>query len=334
MLDLIGQVVRRASAGEPVAVCVVARTRGSTPQKAGAAMLVLQSGQTLGTLGGGCVEAEVRTRALELISARESRLLTFRLDQDYGWDDGLVCGGVMEIAVQTVASAEDAATWEAAASDLRRGREAHVVMKVRNEANEVVTAAHRFDPTPRLVIAGAGHVGGALASVAHTIGFDVTAIDDRPDCVSADRFPHAERIVGDIESELRRLSPGPHTYVVIVTRGHRHDAAALAAIVGSSARYIGLIGSRRKAITILESLRAEGVPAEQLARVHTPIGLRIGAVTPGEIAVSIAAEIVAVRRDAELVRGHSMRLSEPHLALALGESSVTAMEVAPAEAHA
>ena len=122
-------------------------------------------------------------------------------------------------------------------------------------------------------------------------------IDDRADCASSERFPSAERlIVGEIETELARFPIDAATYVVIVTRGHRHDGKALSAVVNSPAKYVGLIGSKRKVITIFGDLVSQGVAVEKLARVHAPIGLNIGAITVPEIAISIAAELVAVRR--------------------------------------
>ncbi|MEM6315432.1 MAG: XdhC family protein, partial [Planctomycetota bacterium] len=193
MLELLDEVVKRTAAGEAVGVCMVAATRGSTPQKSGAVMLVLENGATLGTLGGGCVEAEVRTRAQELMRRNESRTLTFKLDGDYGWDDGLVCGGSMDVAVAT---AHDSTAYADVIDAVNRGESATL---------RVVDAEHVVEPPPRLVIAGAGHVGQALAAIAGPAGFDVTVIDDRPDCANADRFPDAHRIVGDIERELRRL---------------------------------------------------------------------------------------------------------------------------------
>ena len=311
MLDLLHELLRRVDAGEAVGACVVARTRGSTPQKAGALMLVLSDGRTLGTLGGGCVEAEVRVRALRLMLAGRSRLMTFKLDADYGWDDGLVCGGTMHIAVETVTSP---GKWRGVADDLAAGRSARLEMTVPDEGGEAVAFAHEVAPAPRLVVAGAGHVGGALAGIAAGLGFELTVIDDRPDYLSPERFPGATLVAGDIERALRRLPLGPHSYVVIVTRGHRHDAAALAAVVSSPAKYVGLIGSKRKLATILQRLRDDGVPRADLARVHSPVGLDIGAVTPAEIAVSIAAELVAVRRGvAAGGGGGSMRLTESQL---------------------
>src|SRR5438874_10443334 len=102
------ELIRRCEAGERVALCTVVAARGSTPQAAGARMLLLGDGKTIGTLGGGCVEAEVRVRAIQVLNARASQLLTFKLDHDYGWDDGLICGGAMDVYVQTICSREDA----------------------------------------------------------------------------------------------------------------------------------------------------------------------------------------------------------------------------------
>lgn len=316
MTELMREMVRRTGAGEPCAVCLLARTAGSTPQKTGAVMLVFPSGEIRGTIGGGCVEAEVRTEALRrLARAAETgpdgshdALLRFALDQDYGWDDGLICGGVMFVAVQVLDTPAKAEPWRDAAATLSAGRTARVGLRVPDAEGRAVELTHEQAPDPTLVIAGAGHVGGALAAVAGPMGFAVTVIDDREDAVSEERFPGARRIVGPIADTLGGLELGEHHYVVIVTRGHRRDGEALGAVVGSSATYVGLIGSRRKILAIHRSLRDDGVSHEQLTRVRAPIGLRIGAVSPEEIAVSIAAELVAVRRGADPEAAGSMRL--------------------------
>ncbi len=324
MRELLEDITRRAQAGEAVAVCVVVRTRGSTPQKAGATMLVLQSGRTLGTLGGGCVEAEVSSRALRLMQAGEvtfrGRLLTFKLDHDYGWDDGLVCGGSMDVAVQIIATPDEAAPWHQAREALAAGRQAIIAIQAPDDAGQLQRFDHVIDPPPSLVIAGAGHVGTALAQIAHALAFDVTVIDDRADYASPQRLAHARCVVGAIDVELTRMRIHEQTYVVIVTRGHRHDAAALKAVIDSPARYIGLIGSRRKIITILEGLREDGVAPQRLTRVHAPIGLAVGAVTPAEIAVSIAAELIAVHRGVDAAATGSMRLDPAHLAHVLAKA--------------
>ena len=152
-------------------------------------------------------------------------------------------------------------------------------------------------PPPVLLIVGAGHVGQALARLAADVGFRVDVIDDRGDHLSAERFPTVRaRHVGDIDAELARYPLDADTFVAVITRGHRHDAAALDRVIRRPHRYVGLIGSRRKVKAIFDELHAAGVGAEALARVHGPIGLDVGAETVPEIALSIAAELVAVRR--------------------------------------
>lgn len=290
-------------AGRPVALCTVIRTRGSTPQAPGATMLVRADGKTLGTLGGGCVEAEVRKRAFEMLRANQSGLLDFTLDHDYGWDDGLICGGRMFIGVMPMSRETDAAPYRAALAATRERKPAAFPIVIDNAADQGAAPRRErytvhLEVPPTLLIAGAGHVGQALARLAVDLDFHVVVIDDRADYASRERFDsRVELIVGDIAAALRSRAIDPGCYVVIVTRGHQNDEQALDAVIRSPAGYIGLIGSRRKSRLIFDDLRAAGVPDELLSRVHTPIGLPINAVTVPEIAVSIAAELVRMRRN-------------------------------------
>jgi xanthine dehydrogenase accessory factor len=313
MLELLNQILERIDHGQRLAVCALVKTRGSTPQKSGALMVVLANGKTLGTIGGGCVEAEVRTRALQQISIGTSLLLSFNLDHDHGWDDGLVCGGVMTVALHLVNNAHDASAYRDTRDQLVRGESAALRIALIPPGEEPQHFSLPMEPAPRLIIAGAGHVGAALASMARLIDFAVTVIDDRPDYASIERFPGAICKVGPVESELASIAIDTRTYIVIVTRGHRRDALALGAVINTPAAYLGLIGSKRKIITIFQELKSQGVSFDQLQRVHGPIGLDIGAVTPAEIAASIAAELIAVRR---AVSGHhfgAMRLTADQL---------------------
>jgi len=258
-------------------------------------MALRPDGTSTGTLGGGCVEAEVTRRALALLHRGESALLDFTLDHDYGWDDGLICGGRMQVAVMPV-GADRVGSFEAALGRVRAGEAACVPVCVTHEGQLLHYRVHLEIP-PTLVIAGAGHVGLALARLARDLDFRVVVIDDRADFASRARFGEGvELIVGDISATLRKLEPGPGAYVVIVTRGHRHDQAALEAVIRRPVAYLGMIGSRRKSRMILRDLAESGVERAWIERVHTPIGLAIGAVTVNEIAVSIAAELVQVRR--------------------------------------
>lgn len=294
MFELFDEAARRCAAGERVALCTVIAARGSTPQQRGARMLVLGNGRTLGTLGGGCVEAEVRKRAMEMLLGGQAAgpAMTFKLDHDLGWDDGMWCGGMLDVHVQLL-DAKDAAAMRENADALREGRRARVTIAD-------VDFAEDIEPAPRLLLAGAGHVAQALASLAAQVGFVVTVVDDRGDFASKARFPEARDIlVGDVDLELPKLGIDDNTYIVIVTRGHHRDAAALRAVIASSAKYIGMIGSKRKVRTVLGQLFDEGVSRDLLYNVHAPIGLEIGAISTAEIGVSILAELIAVRRGEE-----------------------------------
>ncbi len=150
---------------------------------------------------------------------------------------------------------------------------------------------------PTLVIVGAGHVGAAVAQLAKTLGFRITVLDDRADFVTPENFPYAdERLAGDLIEKIREIEIAPQTYIVIVTRNHALDPALLGAIVEKDAAYIGMLGSARRAATVLDTLKQRGISATALARVHAPIGIEINAETPQEIAVSIMAEIIQVKR--------------------------------------
>ncbi|CAN5600002.1 hypothetical protein BH10PLA1_BH10PLA1_18940 [soil metagenome] len=276
-------------------------------------MIVTAAGKTFGTLGGGCVEAEVRRVTLGLIEAGESKLLNFKLNHDYGWDDGLICGGVMEILVCVVTSVDESKPFAAIAKAIAAQRPATLELAIPGSDPEK-KYVEELGPPPVLVVAGAGHVGQALGATAAAMGFSVDVIDDRADCANRDRFPAARQlIVGDIEQRLRDYPADENTYFVIVTRGHKHDGRALEAVVNGPANYIGLIGSKSKVKQIFDDLHQRGVAIEKLQRVHAPIGLNIAAVTVPEIAISIAAELVAVRRGRANLAAGPMKISEAEI---------------------
>ena len=153
-----------------------------------------------------------------------------------------------------------------------------------------------LEPAPALYLVGAGHVAFHLAQAAHTVGFRLHVIDDREKFANSERFPHAEEIVVESMPEwLTQAELPPHAYVVILTRGHRHDLEALRALAPKQLRYLGLIGSQAKVARIYEALEGGGISAEKLRKVHAPVGLDLGAVTPQEIAVSILAELIGVK---------------------------------------
>jgi xanthine dehydrogenase accessory factor len=175
------------------------------------------------------------------------------------------------------------------------GRQVHRLDEEAGAAYQVMIEL--FEAPARLVVVGGGHIGLSLAEMGAHVGFSVTVVDDRPEFASRERFPWADEVLcGDLVGVLRNLEITSTSYVVVVTRGHRLDELALRQVVTSPAAYVGMIGSKRRTATVLQHLADDGYPIDALERVHTPIGLDIGAETPEEIAVSILAEIIRVRR--------------------------------------
>jgi xanthine dehydrogenase accessory factor len=258
-------------------------------------MLIRSDFTTAGTLGGGCVENEVRKRAFGHVQQQQSALMEFLLDHDESHDDGLICGGHMTIAMQTI-GAENVRPFREALLGAARRETVEIPLEVHHD-HGLLRYRVRLEPAPVLVIAGAGHVGQAVARLAVDLDFRVVVMDDRADYACPDLFdPRVELMVGDIPRLLREFPLDAGSFVVIVTRGHKHDHTALDAVIRRDVAYLGLIGSRRKSRLIMSDLADDGVTAEQRDRVHTPIGLPIGAITVPEIAVSILAELVQVRR--------------------------------------
>lgn len=294
--QLLTTLVHSVTKGCPVALCVLLATRGSTPQVPGAMMLVHEDGSSEGTIGGGLAEARVIDEATTLVAQRASSVCELDLEHDPEDDDGAICGGHMKVAITTFHEPDQARLAHEALALLEQGESATISIEVA-EQNRPCRYEVRLETRPTLLVAGAGHVGAAVARLAVELGFNTVVFDDREDLLTHDRLPARIRgIHGDMAANLRRWPIDANTYVVIVTRGHQHDETALTAVIDSPARYVGMIGSRRKIRIIFEHLAKIGVAPERLEEVHAPIGLPIGAVTVEEIAVSIAAELVQTRR--------------------------------------
>lgn len=257
-MDLYEEIVALRKAGRRGAVATIVNVRGSIPSFKTAKMLVRDDGSIVGTIGGGCVEAEVWQTAREVMESERPRTLSFDLNNDPKYDTGLVCGGTLEIFIEPIL------------------------------------------PPAELFIFGAGHVASAVYRLARIVGFDVTVIDDRDTYANRERFPEAQQVIAeDFDKAMAEIALSESSFIVIVTRGHRDDMRILRWAVQTSARYIGMIGSKRKTIGIFKELQKEGLSPQLFDRVHAPIGLDIGAVTPEEIAVSIMAELIAKRRNVE-----------------------------------
>lgn len=349
-------VAEHLASNQPMVLATVVRTRGSTPQKTGAKALFLPDGRILGTIGGGCLEAETQRRAMESLRDGQPRLFELNLNDDFGWDDGLICGGTAEVFLNP--NMEDAREVYRRIIAAEESREPCALATVLQSPDSEIVGTHHLVvaggtnssrdlppelrlsverlgtlcmekreplladaakqnlpemclpeslslayvepilPNPVLFIAGAGHVGAALCKLGAQLGFDVVVADDRATFANSERLLGASKILVDSPPEaVRAFTITPETYIVIVTRGHRHDATTLRECVNSEAAYLGMIGSRRKIRMIFDELIAEGLSTEdRLKTVHSPIGLDIGAETVEEIAVSIAAELIQVRK--------------------------------------
>jgi len=256
-MDLFEELVRLRRLGQKCALATIVEARGSIPSYQTAKLLVREDGSIAGTVGGGCVEAEVWNAAREAMQTEKPKRLSFNLGQDAAYDNGLICGGQLEILVEPIL------------------------------------------PQPRAFLFGAGHISRSLSKIASLAGFATVVIDDRESFANRERFPEADEVfAGEYEEVFPKLGVNQTGYLVIVTRGHRDDMRVLRWAVGTAARYIAMIGSRRKVISVVKELEKEGVPPQAFERIHAPMGLDIGAVTPEEIAVSVVAQMIAVRRDA------------------------------------
>jgi xanthine dehydrogenase accessory factor len=257
-MDVYEELVRLRREGQKCALATIVQVRGSIPSYESAKLLVREDGSMVGTVGGGCVEAEVWNAAREVIETEKPRHLTFNLGQDAAYDNGLICGGQLDIFVEPVL------------------------------------------PQPRAFIFGAGHISKSLSKAAALAGFATVVADDRETFANRERFPEADEVfAGEYEEIFSKLAVNETGYLIIVTRGHRDDMRVLRWAVNTPARYIAMIGSRRKVISVIRELEKEGIDRQAFERIHAPMGLEIGAVTPEEIAVSVVAEMIAVRRGAD-----------------------------------
>ncbi len=254
-MDIFEELVRLRRRGEKCALATIVQVNGSIPSFESAKMLVREDGSIVGTIGGGCVEAEVWNAAREVMDSEKPRSLNFNLGQDAAYDNGLICGGQLSVFVEPVV------------------------------------------PAPRAFVFGGGHISKSISKVAAVAGFGSVIVDNREQFANRERFPDAEEVFAEeYEAVFPRLEINSSSYLVIVTRGHRDDMRVLRWAVTTPARYIAMIGSKRKTIAVVKELEKEGVPREAFDRLFAPMGLEIGAITPEEIAISVVAEMIAVRR--------------------------------------
>ena len=256
-MDVYEELLRLRNLGQKCALATIVDVRGSIPSYESAKLLVREDGSMTGTIGGGCVEAEVWNAAREVMETEKPKHMSFNLGQDAAYDNGLICGGQLDVFIEPVL------------------------------------------PIPHAFIFGAGHISKSLSKVASLAGFATVVIDNREAFANRERFPEAAEVYAEEYEELfPKLAINESSYVIIVTRGHRDDMRVLKLAMTTEARYISMIGSKRKVINVIRELEREGIPLEAFERIHAPMGLDIGAISPEEIAISVAAEMIAVRRNA------------------------------------
>jgi len=305
MANFFEQITQALSAGEPFALGLISSLKGSSPQKAGAKALFFADGRIVGTLGGGCLEAEIRDRARRALLTGQAATFDLVLDHDFGWDDGLICGGRVEGLILPRA-AEAAELWrELARRDQPRrwgvASDFSLHQLDLNDAPGTAEASWRYQetvsPAWALWIAGSGHVAQAVAAMTTRVDFEVHVFDDRPTFASDIYFPAETRFhIGAWPDLLRESMPEKPAFGLVVTRGHQRDALVLREWIQRPFEFLGMIGSRRKRRLIFDQfLRDHLATPEQLAQVACPVGLDIQAVSVPEIGVSIVAQLVQQR---------------------------------------
>lgn len=327
-LSVIPRALNWLAEGRSVALATVIQTWGSAPQPVGSQLAVDERGNFLGSVSGGCVEGAVIAEAAEVLAAGTSKILQFGVEDSAAWKVGLACGGTIRIFVEPLGPGEQNGVLHLLADDLEARRRVAVVTElakcnqrlahdpgdlgpdlapalaeafdqdrsiaVEGRSGEVFINV--FNPATRLIVVGAVHVAQALVPLARALGYDVVIVDPRTAFATEERFGDVT-ILGDWPDEaLSRIGLDASTAVAVISHDAKLDDAALIAALRSEAFYIGALGSRKTHAKRVERLREAGLAADDIARIHAPIGLDIGASGAAEIALAIVAEITAVRR--------------------------------------
>ena len=320
MRTILSRALAELNAHRSVVLVTIVAEQGSAPRGPGSQMLVGADGQLTGTIGGGQVERQSELLALSLLKERRSQIQHFALTQAGADSLGMACGGDVTVLFQFI-SPEDAlwrSVLETALAQLTAAQPGWLILRTDGSApalldGEGMALLGSSGTAPlsmrcvlpigeRAVIFGAGHIARALVPLLRSVEFRPVVYDDRPALADPAAFPDAERVVcGDFRNIAGTLPLSPEDYVVVMTSGHLHDLEIQEQILRQELAYVGVIGSRAKIAAVNARLREAGISEEKLCTVHTPVGTPIKAVTPAEIAVSIAGEMIyerACRREA------------------------------------
>lgn len=308
MLEIAGELLTRLRAGQRLAAVTVTAVGSSAPRGVGATMAVTAAGEVIGSISGGCVEGDALMLGLDAIVSDSGRFARFGFTDEIAHAAGLACGGTIEVVAYPV-RAHDPRAIAALESALREDpteiglvvHGADLGRLVAPTAADAGVMTLRHTPRPRLIVLGASEYATALCRVAAVSGFAVTVCDAWAALVTTERFPDATELVVDMPAAFLERESGEwdeRTAVCVLTHDERLDIPALAAALRLPIAFVGALGARATVARRTTLLRAAGINDDDLARLHSPLGLDLGAVTPEETALSILAEIVAARRAA------------------------------------
>ena len=296
------QLVAALAEQRPFTLALISGVKGSSPQRVGAKALFFQDGRIVGTLGGGCLEAEVHARADKALKTGKPETFEMLLDHDFGWDDGLICGGSVSGLILPHA-AQSAELWHTLVNTDKPSRwgvkKDFSIAQAGGDAPEEWLYQETVSPPHALWIAGSGHVAQAVAPLALQLDFEVTVFDDRPELANHGYFPASTKLrVGGWHELLKETMPGQPAFGLIVTRGHQHDALVLTEWIHRPFVFLGMIGSRRKARIIREQFVRQNIASlGDMEKVACPVGMNILAQSTPEIAVSIIAQYIQKRAE-------------------------------------
>jgi xanthine dehydrogenase accessory factor len=330
-VDVYEAIEEYLSQGRRGALATIIRKIGPAPRGEGAKMFIGDDGRIFGTVGGGCVEAEIWQAAKDVTTSQTIKSLHYRMDGKVVENEGMICGGNVDIFLEPVHE-RHRDFYKGIRTLEKSGKNGAIVTSytessftkslvgdggvivgdlvgepLREEVRSCMAGKRPFMDEGRLIepvisssllyLFGAGHVSQYVARVASIAEFEIIVVDDRTDFANAERFPEArEIIVEGFDTVFDHLDFHGNEYVAILTRGHKHDALVLEEVMKKPTRYVGMIGSKRKTKLVFDHLRSKGFGEEALKLVRAPIGLPIQAETPQEIAVSIVAELIEIRR--------------------------------------
>lgn len=299
----LAEILRRDGAA---VLATVVETKGSTPRETGAKMIICRKGEIFGTIGGGAGEAKVIRSAENVFESGEKELVEIDLTSREA--EG-ICGGKMKVWLERWQGEEMLTLINQILQDIENGQNVNLVTPLTGKGSPHLLASNQpvsenafienIESPPLLLIIGAGHVGIELAKIASIIGFDVVVQDDREEWAKPKNYPSAKQILTEpLENTIARLANHQQIYAALLTRGFEYDLQALKVILKSELtfRYTGMIGSKKRVLQVFSELEKQGIAKKELEQIKAPIGLEIGALTPAEIAVSIAAELISVRR--------------------------------------